>query len=74
MLAIVSEVRQKGTTMSDHSPDLDLLAIVILALLLGVFHGPGVRAKLYRVSHEQISPAIRIPKIDRPVFHVPELR
>ena len=73
-MAIVSEVKQKGTTMSDHSPDLDLLAIVILALLLGVFQGPGVRAKLYRVSQEQISPAIRMSQINRLVFHVPELR
>ena len=73
-MAIVSEVKQKGTTMSDHSPDLDLVAIVILALLLGVFQGPGVRAKLYRVSQEQISPAIRMSQINRLVFHVPELR
>ena len=60
--------------MSDHSPDLDLVAIVILALLLGVFQGPGVRAKLYRVSQEQISPAIRIPQINRLVFTLPEAR
>ena len=73
-MAIVSEVKQKGTTMSDHSPDLDLVAIVILALLLGVFQGPGFRAKLYRVSQEQISPAIRMSQINRLVFHVPELR
>ena len=60
--------------MSDHSPDLDLVAIVVLALLLGVFQGPSFRAKLYRVSQEQISPAIRIPQIDRLVLNVPELR
>jgi hypothetical protein len=60
--------------MSDHIPDLDLVTIVILALLLGVFQGPGVRAKLYRVSQEQVSPAIRIPHISRLVCTVPEPR
>ena len=58
--------------MSDHIPDLDLVAIVVLALLLGVLPAPGVHAKIYRASQERISSTVRIPHIDWLVFSVPD--
>ena len=60
--------------MSDLRRNLDLVAIVLLALLLGIMQAPRVRERIHRVSQEHREPSVRIPHIGRLIFSQPELR
>jgi hypothetical protein len=60
--------------MSDLRRNLDLVAILVLVLLLGVLQAPRVRERIHRVSQEHMERSARIPHIGRLILFQPELR